>query len=61
MRATLSSGGRHYLIKGSVNGRDARVIHEGVECPSLSPDNHRIAFKKRIGYAARVGLAMRLF
>ena len=47
--ATLSSGGRQYLIKGSVNGRDARVIHEGVECPSLSPDNHRIAFKQRIG------------
>ena len=47
--ATLSSGGRHYLVKGSVNGRNARVIHEGVECPSLSPDNHRIAFKKRVG------------
>ena len=47
--ATLSSGGRQYLLKGSVKGRDARVIHEGVECPSLSPDNHRIAFKKRIG------------
>lgn len=47
--ATLSSGGRHYLVKGSVDGRNARVIHEGVECPSLSPDNHRIAFKKRVG------------
>ena len=36
-------------MKGSVNRRDARVIHEGVECPSLSPDNNRIAFKKRVG------------
>jgi len=47
--ATLSSGGRHYLVKGSIDGRTARVIHEGVECPSLSPDDTRVAFKKRIG------------
>jgi hypothetical protein len=47
--ATLSSGRRQYLIKGSASSKEARVIHEGVECPSLSPDNTRIAFKKRIG------------
>jgi hypothetical protein len=46
---TLASGGRNYLIKGSVTSKAASVIHEGVECPSLSPDNRRIAFKKRIG------------
>jgi len=49
--ATLSSGGRNYLIRGSVTAKAASVIHEGVECPSLSPDNRRIAFKKRIGGA----------
>jgi Tol biopolymer transport system component len=27
------------------------VIHENVECPSLSPDGTRIAFKKRTGSA----------
>ena len=26
-----------------------RTIHEGVECPSLSPDNRLIAFKKKVG------------
>ncbi len=47
--ATLDTAGVSYLIKGSVKGKSQTVIHEGVECPSLSPDNTRIAFKKRIG------------
>jgi Tol biopolymer transport system component len=34
--------------------RTARIVHEGVECPSLSPDETRIAFKKRVGIANRV-------
>jgi uncharacterized repeat protein (TIGR01451 family) len=25
------------------------MLHENVECPSISPDNSRIAFKKRVG------------
>jgi hypothetical protein len=37
-----------YLVEGNVGGRQARVISTGVECPSLSPDNTRIAFKKRV-------------
>jgi hypothetical protein len=44
--ATLATGGKTYLIEGSVSGRTARVIHENVECPSLSPDGTRIAYKK---------------
>jgi hypothetical protein len=47
--ATLATGGKTYLIRGSVRERLARVIHENVECPSLSPDGTRIAFKKRTG------------
>jgi Tol biopolymer transport system component len=31
----------------------ARVIHDDVECPSLSPDGTRVAFKKRTGSAER--------
>jgi hypothetical protein len=50
--ATLSSGGKIYLVEGDVTKRSARVIYEGVECPALSPDNSRIAFKKRSGPAA---------
>jgi Tol biopolymer transport system component len=47
--ATLATAGTTYLIEGSVSGRRARVIHENVECPSLSPDGTRIAYKKRTG------------
>ena len=45
--ATLATGGKTYLIEGSVSERTARVIHENVECPSLSPDGTRIAYKSR--------------
>jgi hypothetical protein len=45
--ATLATGGKTYLIEGSVRARTAHVIHENVECPSLSPDGTRVAFKKR--------------
>ncbi|MEA2128923.1 MAG: hypothetical protein QOJ85_1814 [Solirubrobacteraceae bacterium] len=47
--ATLATGGRIYLVEGSVRARRMRTIHEGVECPSLSPDGTRIAYKKRVG------------
>jgi hypothetical protein len=45
--ATMATGGRTYLIAGSVARRTARVLRENVECPSLSPDGTRIAYKKR--------------
>jgi hypothetical protein len=47
--ATLRTGGKTYLIEGDVKTRHARVLRENVECPSLSPDNTRVAFKKRQG------------
>lgn len=47
--ATLDTRGISYLVRGSVRKRQLEVIHSGVECPSLSPDNTRIAFKKRVG------------
>jgi hypothetical protein len=47
--ATLSTGGKYYLVEGDIATRKARVIAEGVECPSLSPDETRIAFKRRQG------------
>ena len=46
--ATLASGGEIYLIEGDVAKRTGRVVRTGIECPSLSPDNRRIAFKKRM-------------
>lgn len=50
--ATLATGGRTYLVEGSVGQRTMRTIHENVECPSLSPDGKRIAFKKRVAGSA---------
>ena len=46
--ATLATGGDTYLIEGSVSRRRARVLRANVECPSLSPDNTRVAYKKRV-------------
>jgi hypothetical protein len=49
--ATLATGRKTYLIEGSVRARTAHVIHDNVECPSLSPDGTRVAYKKRTGSA----------
>jgi hypothetical protein len=46
--ATMRTGGRTWLIEGSVRERRARTMHENVECPSLSPDGTRVAYKKRV-------------
>jgi hypothetical protein len=47
--ATLRTGDHYYLVEGNVRRRSVRVLRDGVECPSLSPDGTRIAFKSRIG------------
>jgi len=47
--ATLHSGDHYYLVEGNVKEHTMRVLRDGVECPSLSPDGTRIAFKSRIG------------
>jgi dipeptidyl aminopeptidase/acylaminoacyl peptidase len=47
--ATLATGGQTHLIRGSIRARTARTLHTNVECPSLSPDGTRIAYKKRTG------------
>jgi len=46
--ATLHTGGRFLLVEGDAGARRMRVLHDDVECPSLSPDGRRIAFKRRI-------------
>jgi hypothetical protein len=47
--ATMATGGSTYLIKASLKRRTGRAIHANVECPSLSPDETRIAYKKNVG------------
>ncbi len=45
--ATLATGGQRYLVKGDLSSKSVEVVTTDVECPSLSPDGTRIAFKKR--------------
>lgn len=44
--ATLGTDGETYLVKGDVAKRSAEVVRSNVQCPSLSPDGTRIAYKK---------------
>lgn len=47
--ATLGTGGKTFLLEGDVARRELKILRDGVECPSLSPDGKRIAFKQRAG------------
>jgi hypothetical protein len=46
--ATLSTGGKTHLIKADTTDNFAKPLRENAECPSLSPDGKRVAFKKRV-------------
>ncbi|MGO4187158.1 TolB family protein [Pseudarthrobacter sp. TAF60_1] len=46
--ATASSQGKIWLLRGSLNERTLTVTGTGIECPSVSPDGTRIAYKKSV-------------
>jgi len=46
--ATLATGGKTYLVEGDIARREMRVLRENAECPSLSPDERRVAIKSRV-------------
>ncbi len=46
--ATLQTSGQQWLVKGDIAQQRMTVIAANVECPSLSPDGQRIAFKRRV-------------
>jgi hypothetical protein len=48
--ATLATGNKTWLIKGSIAKKTAHTIHDNVECPSLSPDGTHIGYKKAVGH-----------
>ncbi|MFC6595358.1 TolB family protein [Kitasatospora paranensis] len=48
---TVATGGKTYLARGDLAARTLTTLHENVECPSLSPDGTRIAYKKRVAGA----------
>lgn len=45
--ATVASGGRTWLVKGSISSRLMTSVRQNAECPSLSPDGSKVAYKKR--------------
>jgi dipeptidyl aminopeptidase/acylaminoacyl peptidase len=51
--ATMRTKGKTYLVLGDFARRTLRTLRENAECPSLSPDGTRLAFKKATGNAAR--------
>ncbi|HEY9372268.1 hypothetical protein [Streptomyces sp.] len=46
--ATVSAKGRTHLVEGDLRAWSARALRPNAECPSLSPDGARIAFKKKV-------------
>ncbi|WPO74454.1 MULTISPECIES: hypothetical protein [unclassified Streptomyces] len=51
--ATVSTKGKTYLVRGDMKKWSATALRENVECPSLSPDDTRLAFKKRVREGTR--------
>jgi hypothetical protein len=47
--ATLASGGFTWLVKGDLGAKTVTSLRRDAECPSLSPDGTKVAYKKRIG------------
>lgn len=47
--ATLATGGKRYLVRGDLAARRVTTLKANVECPSLSPDGTRVAFKEAVG------------
>jgi hypothetical protein len=46
--ATVSLSGHRYLVDGSIPAKRMLALRDNVECPSLSPDGLRIAYKRRV-------------
>jgi hypothetical protein len=58
--ATLGTGGHTYLVQGDLAARTLKVLRDGVECPSLSPDGTRIAFKSKVASGGLGGVKWRI-
>lgn len=46
--ATAGTAGRTWLVRGDLAERTLTSVHADVECPSLSPDGTRIAYKQNL-------------
>jgi hypothetical protein len=46
---TAASGNTTWLARGSVADHSMEALRTNAECPSLSPDGTKVAYKKRVG------------
>ena len=56
--ATAASGPSTWLVQGDLEARSLTSIRQNAECPSLSPDGNRIAYKKRMSTQGEVHWAI---
>lgn len=47
--ATAALDDHTYLVRGDLAARTLTEVHETAECPSISPDGTRVAYKKNVG------------
>jgi hypothetical protein len=52
--ATVQTGGRTWLVEGDLGARTLTSVSPDAECPSLSPDGTRVAFKVDVDRGRRV-------
>ncbi|MBC7402290.1 MAG: PD40 domain-containing protein [Microbacteriaceae bacterium] len=50
--ATAASGGRTWLVRADLAKRNLTAVKETSECPSVSPDGRRVAYKKNTSTTA---------
>lgn len=50
--ATAATGGHTWLVRGDLAARTLTSVRETAECPSVSPDGTRIAYKKNVSTGA---------
>jgi WD40 repeat protein len=50
--ATAASGRRTWLVRGDLEKRTLTAVADSAECPSLSPDGQRVAYKKDVSTTA---------
>ena len=51
--ATAASGRTTWLMRGSIKDKTMTSLRTDAECPSLSPDGSKVAYKKRLDGSAR--------